>query len=369
MQGYSILVIEDGETSRRLLARILERSGFIVQSATSGEEGLAMAFELRPDLVVLDIMLPDIDGFEVCDRIKSDRRTRGISVIFVTALDDISNKLRGLSVGGVDYITKPFVGEEVLARIRIHLNLRRANERLVESQRQRLEALRGAQESFLTDIDSMPESRCKVYAEAAEEAGGDQYDVVQLGPSVFGYCVSDIAGHGIEVGLLSAVLKALFPENATILNTPVETFQKINVLMSDYLSDGQHITASYLVLNRVAETATILSAGHLPVLMTDPEGRVTRLKAEGDVLGAFIAPTFKPLEIPAKRGSRFWLFTDGVVENFRERRSWKAGMERLEAFLPALAALPMDQALRTIEERLFAKHPSEDDRLLLVCEV
>lgn len=369
MKGYSILVIEDGETSRKLLSTILERSGFVVHSACSGEAGFAEALERRPDLVILDIMLPDVDGFEVCGRLKSDRRTQDIPVIFVTCLDDLANKLRGLSIGGVDYITKPYIEEEILARIRVHLNLRKANESLMASQRLKLDALRDAQASFLTDLGAMPDARCDVYFEASEEAGGDQYDVVRLGPSVFGYAVSDIAGHGIEAGFQSSAFKVIFRENATLLNTPAETFQKINVLMSNYLSEGQHITASYLVLNRAAGTATLLSAGHLPVLMTGPDGAVNELRAEGDVLGAFIAPVFTPLRIHVEKGSRFWLFTDGVVEDFKERQSWKAGMERLEALLPELASLPIGQAVRAIGERLFSRHPGEDDRLLLACEV
>lgn len=369
MQANSILLIEDGETSVRLLSAILERNGFIVIVAQSGEAGVAMVMNQHPSLVILDIMLPDIDGFEVCDRIKSDRKTRDIPVIFVTCLDDLANKLRGLAAGGVDYITKPFIAEEVVARIRVHLGLRDSSKRLLEAQRRRLDALRGAQESFLTDPESLPESRCEVYFEAAEEAGGDQYDVLRLGPGRFGYYVSDIAGHGIEAGFLSAVFKALFRESATRSDTAVEAFQRINVLMSDYLTEGQHVTASYLELDREEGKATILSAGHLPVFVSDPGGTIHELRAEGDVLGAFIAPVFVPLCVEATRGSRFWLFTDGIVEDFVERRSWKAGMASLSSAITTLASLPLADAVRKVEAQFFSRHPGEDDRLLLACEV
>lgn len=369
MQSDSILLIEDGETSRHLLSTILSRSGFTVFTASNGESGIAMVIAQRPRLVILDVMLPDLDGFEVCGRLKSNPSTRDIPVLFVTCLDDLANKLRGLSVGGVDYITKPFDPAEVLARVRIHLALRGENERLLEAQRRKLEALRGAQESFLTDLASMPESRCDVYFEAAEEAGGDQYDVVRLGSARFGYCVSDMAGHGIEAGFLSAVFKALFRENAAKGSAPKDIFQTINVLMSQYLADGQHITASYLDLDRSEGTATLLSAGHLPALMTDPSGAVTELRAAGDVLGAFMAPVFEPISVRVAPGSRFWLFTDGVVEDFGQRRTWKAGIELLKGLLPALASLPLSGALREIEADLFPRHPGEDDRLLLACEV
>ena len=369
MQRYSILVVEDGETSRCLLSAMLERSGFTVLGAKNATEGLSALAGFRPDLVLLDVMLPDMDGFEFCGRAKANPLTCEIPIIFLTQFDDLPNKLRGLSSGAVDYITKPYIEEEILARILVQLKLRRANQRFFELQRRRLEELRGAQESFLTDLDSMPAARCKVYFEASEEAGGDQYDVGPLSDSTFGYCVSDIAGHGIETSFVSSVFKALFRENATLLDTPVETFQKINVLMADYLSDGQHITASYLTVNRAKGCATLVSAGHLPVLMTSPSGEVRELRAEGDVLGAFIAPIFTPLTLSVEKGSRFWLFTDGVVEDFRERRSWKAGLERLKALLPSLASLSLDEALGEIGSTLFSRHPGEDDRVLLACEV
>lgn len=368
MRAHTILVIDDSEITRRMLCRKLERSGFSTIEANSGHEGLKKVSAFCPDLIVLDVLMPDMGGFEVCDRLKADDRTKDIPVIFATCLDDQANKLRGLSMGSVDYVTKPVDPGELLARINIQLSQKAEHERLLDDQREKLDALSAAQRNFLTDLASMPESRCSVYFEAAQEAGGDQYDVVSLGPSRFGYCVSDIAGHGVEAGLLSSVFKAFFRENAVARYSAIENFQKLNVLMSDYLTDGQHITASYLELDRAEGTVKLLSAGHLPLLVTDASGRVRELRAEGDVLGAFIAPIFKPCTIPLEKGQRFWLFTDGVIEDFDERRSWKAGLERLKAVLPDFAPRPLDAAVKELSDRLFVKHPGRDDRLILACD-
>jgi phosphoserine phosphatase RsbU/P len=369
LRANTILVIDDSEITRRMLCKKLERSGFSTIEANCGQEGLEKGAAFRPDLIVLDVLMPDMGGFEVCDRLKADGRTKSIPVIFTTCLDDQANKLRGLSIGSIDYLTKPVDADELIARINIQLSQQAEHERIFDDQREKLEALSAAQKSFLTDLESMPESRCSVYFEAAQEAGGDQYEVMNLGPSRFGYCVSDIAGHGVEAGLLSSVFKAFFRENALAKYSAIDNFQKLNVLMSDYLTDGQHITASYLELDRSEGKATLLSAGHLPILVTDARGKVTEYRAEGDVIGAFIAPIFKPLTIPIEEGQRVWLFTDGVIEDFCERRSWKDGLERLKSALPRLSGRPLDKALRDLACELFVKHPGDDDRLILASEV
>jgi len=365
---FSILVIDDEPTNVILLRAILERSGFRVVTAVTGSEGLAKARELGPDLIILDIMLPDTDGFAVCGRLKEDKDAQEIPVIFVTSLGDSKAKVRGLSIGGVDYITKPFDGAEIVARVRIHLKLRNANRIVLESQRRRLAALRDAHQSFLTDLGAMPEARCAVEYKPAEEAGGDQYDVIRLGLSIYGYFVADIAGHGIETSFLSSALKALFRENASLLNQPDETLRRINTFMKEFLSEGRHITASYLTINRASASATLVSAGHLPVIVSRPDGSVAVFRAEGDILGVFDAPVFEAATMPAGPGSRFWMYTDGLVEDFAAGISWKKGMERLVECVAGLGDLPLKEALAAASAALGSRHSAGDDRLLLVCE-
>jgi sigma-B regulation protein RsbU (phosphoserine phosphatase) len=365
---YSILVVEDEETNMILVRETLEQAGFTVHSAYNGRDGIAKAREFTPDLVILDVLLPDIDGFAVCECLKSDKAARDIPIIFVTSLDDSDSKIRGLSIGGVDYITKPFDGAEIVARVRIHLKLRNADRIIIESQRRKLAALNEAQTSFLTDLDAMPDANCAAFFEPAEEAGGDQYDAIRLGPSIYGYFVADIAGHGIETSLVSSVLKALFRENASLLDAPDETFRRINALMKEYLAEGQHITAAYLLVNRVSCSATLLSAGHLPVIISRPDGSTTLLKAEGDVLGVFDAPVFKAASIEAAPGTRFWMFSDGIVEDFDSGQSWKRGMCRLQDNIAKTCGLPIKRALDKAIDGLHSRHPGLDDRLLMVCE-
>ncbi|PID57054.1 sigma-54-dependent Fis family transcriptional regulator [candidate division KSB3 bacterium] len=128
----SILIVDDTPDNLRLLAGLLEEEGYDVRPASSGTRALSAVQADLPDLILLDIKMPDMPGYEVCERLKSDMRTCHIPIIFISALQDTSEKIKGFALGGVDYITKPFQAEEVLARVETHLALQRLRHHLEE---------------------------------------------------------------------------------------------------------------------------------------------------------------------------------------------------------------------------------------------
>jgi signal transduction histidine kinase len=128
----TILIVDDTPANLDVIVKGLEHDGVRVVVAQDGEEGLRRATFVHPDLILLDIMLPGIDGFEVCRRLQQDERTRAIPVIFMTAVLDIENKVAAFKAGAVDYVTKPFQIDEVTARVRTHLNLRNMQTMLAE---------------------------------------------------------------------------------------------------------------------------------------------------------------------------------------------------------------------------------------------
>ncbi|MCB0194781.1 MAG: response regulator [Anaerolineae bacterium] len=121
---HTILIVDDNRDNLAVLSFYLNTYGFRVLVARNGESALQKALYVKPDIILLDILMPGIDGFETCQRLKENRHTRDIPVIFMTALTEASDKVRGFQVGGVDYITKPLQHEEVLARVRTHLSIR-----------------------------------------------------------------------------------------------------------------------------------------------------------------------------------------------------------------------------------------------------
>ncbi|MEB3279228.1 MAG: PleD family two-component system response regulator [Lyngbya sp.] len=125
-----ILVIDDDQTNIKVIIDTLKPAGLTVISARNGEMGIKRALFALPDLILLDVMMPGIDGFETCRRLKSEPSTQAIPILFMTALSDEESKVKGFDVGGVDYITKPFGAREVVARVKTHLNLKRKQDLL-----------------------------------------------------------------------------------------------------------------------------------------------------------------------------------------------------------------------------------------------
>jgi len=132
----TILVVDDTSENLRLLAEILTEQGYRVRSAPNGRRALATVEKELPDLILLDIMMPEMDGYEVCQRLKANEKTSDIPVIFLSALNEVFDKMTAFSVGGVDYIGKPFQTEEVLARVRTHLSLQEMRQTLQQQNQQ-----------------------------------------------------------------------------------------------------------------------------------------------------------------------------------------------------------------------------------------
>lgn len=133
----NILVVDDNLENLRLLSTILTEKGYKVRPAPSGSLALKSVRSILPDIVLLDIKMPKMNGYEVCRRLKADERTRDVPVLFISVMAEVTDKIKGFNVGGVDYISKPFQHEEVLARVGTHLALRRIQSQL-ERQNKRL---------------------------------------------------------------------------------------------------------------------------------------------------------------------------------------------------------------------------------------
>src|ERR1044071_4103401 len=144
MAAPSILVVDDQPINVQLLKRKLEREGIRIIAAYTGLEALEFVKKDKPDLILLDVMMPDMDGIEVCQRLQASEETRGIPVIFITARTTKESKLEGLNVGAVDYITKPIDLDETLARVQTQLRFVQINRELVELQRRLGESRRSA---------------------------------------------------------------------------------------------------------------------------------------------------------------------------------------------------------------------------------
>ena len=141
MDQHEILVVDDTPASLQLLTKILTDHGYRVRPASNGLLALRSVDAKAPDLILLDVKMPDLDGFEICRRLKADERSRDIPVLFISALGETVEKVKGFEIGGLDYITKPFETEEVLARVKIHLRLSELTARLEQKVHERTDEL------------------------------------------------------------------------------------------------------------------------------------------------------------------------------------------------------------------------------------
>jgi DNA-binding response OmpR family regulator len=166
-----ILVIEDEPSNIQTLSTLLKERGYNINIATNGRQGLEVLERIRPDLILLDIMMPEIDGFETCRRIKASTAWREIPIIFLTAKTDTADIVRGFELGAVDYVAKPFNAHELLARVNTHLtldHLHRENERLPQRaagfhRQQTQTAGRGHRGTVRRRLGSL-RRHCRIYA-------------------------------------------------------------------------------------------------------------------------------------------------------------------------------------------------------------
>jgi sigma-B regulation protein RsbU (phosphoserine phosphatase) len=205
----SILLVDDNPTNLQVLYQTLEVTGCKLLVAKDGETALGIAEKALPDLILLDIMMPGIDGFEVCTRLKKDPSTEGIPVIFLSALTDTKDKVRGLQLGAVDYVSKPFQPDEVIARVNTHLTihrLKREVEQKKDALENELEVVSDVQCRLLPkNLPEIAGFKLAVHYETSLYAGGDYYDIAKLADNRWGFLVADAEGHSAPAAVMMAM--------------------------------------------------------------------------------------------------------------------------------------------------------------------
>lgn len=361
----TILVVDDTPMNLDLVTSILALEGFHTLAAGDGPRARELSRTEQPDLILLDVMMPGENGFETCAHLKSDPATADIPIIFLSSLDDVANKVAGLKGGGVDYISKPVHGAEVLARVRVHLRIRETNRIQVAEQRARLNQLRDAQQAILVRPRDVPEANFAVYYGPLEEAGGDFYDVIPLGGNRFAYFVADISGHGVSAAFLTSAVKALLRQYAGPMFSPEDTMRALDSVMAQMLDPEHYLTACYALLNRQSNRLTVLSAGHPPLLLVSRGGEVRTVKLDSDPLGIFGAAILQRTELPVSSGDRFFLYSDGLIE-LSPGGARGRGLERLVEACVRFRGAPLQESVGLIVDELRPDKPDVNDDLLLL---
>src|SRR5262245_21446269 len=224
----TILVVDDNPVNLQLVVRTLDGSGHRILAARNGSAALEIARRATPDLVLLDILMPDMSGFEVYRRLNERADAAPVPVIFLSALDDSADKIAGLGLGAVDYVTKPIQPEEVRARVdnhltRLHLQRElRRNRDLLDR-----ELADAADLQRLMLPQAMPPGFAAHYR-TSRHAGGDYYDVKRLDDHRWSFIVADVSGHGASAAIVTAMIRPLFHTLGHAAGEPEAALRHIN---------------------------------------------------------------------------------------------------------------------------------------------
>lgn len=368
----TILVVDDSATNLQVLVRTLDGTGHRILAARDGAAALDIAKRARPDLVLLDVMMPGMDGFEVCRALKASAETRESAVIFLSARGDVSDKVSGLELGAVDYITKPIQREEVIARVATHLS-RQHLERAVRQSRDRLdqELASAARMQRLLLPGAMPEhARVRFAASYAtsRHAGGDYYDVLPLGADRFGIVVADVSGHGAPAAIVMAMIRAVLHTYPGVADDPAQVLHYINRHFRFLWDTAMYATAIYAVLDASRATLRVASAGHpLPLLVRGEE--VTTIPLDTSMCLLWNELGAVPWsDVPLRAGDRIVFYTDGISDR-QGARGEMYDAERLVAALGRAGLGTPAEIVRAIGADLDAFSAgveADDDQTLVV---
>jgi len=365
----TILIVDDSPMSLRLLTHMVTLHGYGAQAMVNPQDALAYACASPPDLVLLDIMMPEMNGFEFAERFKADERTRDIPIIFISALDSVEDKLAAFRLGGVDYVTKPFQPEEVLARVKTHLTLRGLQRRLQESNRRyrRELALAGQiQASFLPQVlPTLLGWQLATRLIPSRETSGDFFDVVTLPEGRWGLLIADVADKGVGAALFMALCWGLIRTYlARTPTAPARVFEAVNRRLLRDTTAGEFVTVFLGVLDTATGRLTYANAGHCPALLTSAGRAPVRLRNTGAPLGVLENRTWEQHDRQLHPGDTLLLYTDGISEAQSANGEFFCieGLESvMQAAKDASAAELLEHVLRTVDAFSGGKQPTSDD--------
>jgi len=323
-----VLIVDDVPANLDLLRQVLKSEPYNLSVAPSGEVALKVAARATPDLILLDVMMPGMDGFETCRRLKTNPATANIPIIFITAKDEIESVVEGFQAGGVDYITKLFQSEEVQARVKTHLTIKHLQDELeraynlleVDNARktEELETARMIQQGFLpASVPELPFLEIAPFQRTATEVGGDYYDFCPREDGSFVLAVGDATGHGAGASLMvSATKTALLGIETSDL---AERISRINSLLKRINSYRLLYMALTLIELEHDEKSGIVRAkavggGMPPLYLLRASGHVEELAIEGLPLGAMEMAVYQPTEFQLKNSDLLLLMSDGLPE-------------------------------------------------------
>jgi sigma-B regulation protein RsbU (phosphoserine phosphatase) len=374
-----IIIVDDNEGNRDMLARQLVRQGHTVATAVDGQDALAKLRAAPFDLVLLDMMMPVLDGYGTLREIKNDQALRHLPVIMISALDELGSVVRCIERGAEDYLPKPFNPVLLRARIGAGLEKKRFRDqerqyvRTIEETQARLQAELTEAENYIRSILPPPITAGSITTDwrliPSTELGGDSFGYHWIDPDHFALYLLDVCGHGVGAALLSVTAINVL-RNAALpgvdLRDPGATLTALNEAFLMEKQNDMYFTLWYGVWKPSTRTLRFATAGHPPALLATPQPdgrqRIELLRGPGMILGGMSGVVYKTSEHRIPGPAKLYVVSDGTFEITRPDGSMWSSAE-----FHAFFATPDDAAgsdLDCLFARVKALHgpgPLDDD--------
>ena len=400
---FTLLVVDDNEANSDMLSRRLMRRGFSVACAAGGREALELIARERYDLILLDLLMPDMDGMEVLRRIRETRSPAELPVVITSAKDETSDVIAGLEAGANDYLTKPLDFAIVKARVRAQVKLKRAVERVhrlerdlgernraLEAANQRMQADLSAaariQEAMLpASVPDRPQAKFAWMFKPCGDLAGDALNVFALDENHIAMYVLDVVGHGVAASLLSiAVSRVLTPERNSFLVRltneppgyrllpPGEVAGQLNRRFPFDSGTEQFFSLLYGMIDLRTLEWRFVCAGNPGPIHIGRGGAEPRVIAAHERLPIGIGDRTYPEHLmKLEPGDRLFIYTDGIPEAMNPSRE-PFGTQRMLDSLASNHALPLEESLASLwneVERWRATSSGQDDASVVGVEI
>lgn len=379
MTQAKILVVDDSEDMRKLICLYLRQDGYVFVDVASGPEAIKIAAEEMPDLILLDVTMPGMDGYETCQRLKQNPATADIPVLFLTARVDTKDKVTGLDAGAADYILKQTPRGEILARIRNHLKIGQLTRQLKENQRLIEADMKAAAEIQQTlipaSVPDMEGLRMSWRFQPCRFVGGDIFNIIRLDEAHTAFYMIDVSGHGVPSAMITVSVSQMLMQNMDQLvkKEPVKggyyeivsPDEVLNKLNRQYPIErfGRFFTMVYMMINTRNKYLHYSSAGHPPPILVTGGGEMKLLEKGGPLIGVCSAAAFESERVEFESGCRVFLYTDGIMDCENESGEF-FGADRFYDTVERFKHEPVEKALDHICETVQAfagSTPLRDD--------
>ena len=365
-----ILIVDDVSANVDVLVQAL-RGDYQLSVAIDGATGIRTAEKLLPDLVLLDIIMPGIDGYEVCRRLRASPRTREIPVMFLSSLEEVQDKTKGFEVGGNDYLVKPFAILEVKARVRSLLRAKAYVDGVKEQIAHELRIAREIQMGILPpDVSTVTDGtglEAHAILHPAQEVGGDLYELLPMPDGNLVAVMGDVSGKGIPAALFMAVTMTLVRAMAPESRRPEEILRRVSDALATHNPHTMFVTLLCAIYDVRTGRLDYASAGHPPPVLIREGGAEYLPLKPGMIAGIMTGPPAPRQSVQLQPNDLVVFYTDGVTEAldaagnlYGESRL----LEELAGHSDHTAAATTDALLQSVRAHA-GDQPQSDDITLL----